>query len=147
VLGVSFSEIVMIAIVALVVVGPRRLPEILGQMGRWVAKIRRMTTEVRKQTGIDEILREEGISGGINELRATSSGTPRRRRRPSTSRCARTQSSMHTATRLRTTGCASSPSRASTPTVRSPRISLPRRLQWRRRRQRPPPSNNARQLR
>jgi len=70
VLGVSFSEIVMIAIVALIVVGPRRLPEILGQMGRWVAKIRRMTTEVRRQTGIDEILREEGISGGINELRS-----------------------------------------------------------------------------
>jgi sec-independent protein translocase protein TatB len=74
VLGVSFSEIVMIAIVALVVVGPRRLPEILGQMGRWVAKIRRMTTEVRKQTGIDEILREEGISGGINELRSMMRG-------------------------------------------------------------------------
>jgi len=69
VLGVSFSEIVVIAIVALVVVGPRRLPEILGTMGRWVAKIRRMTMEVRKQTGIDEILREEGIAGGINELR------------------------------------------------------------------------------
>jgi sec-independent protein translocase protein TatB len=74
VLGVSFSEIVMIAIVALIVVGPRRLPEILGQMGRWVAKIRRMTTEVRRQTGIDEILREEGISGGINELRSMMRG-------------------------------------------------------------------------
>ena len=73
-LGVSFSEIVMIAIVALIVVGPRRLPEILGQMGRWVAKIRRMTTEVRKQTGIDEILRDEGISGGISELRSMMRG-------------------------------------------------------------------------
>jgi sec-independent protein translocase protein TatB len=69
VLGVSFSEIVMIAIVALIVVGPRRLPEMLGTLGRWVAKLRHMTTEVRRQTGIDEILREEGISGGINELR------------------------------------------------------------------------------
>src|SRR5882724_12037446 len=59
----------MIAIVALIVVGPRRLPEMLGTLGRWVAKLRHMTTEVRRQTGIDEILREEGISGGINELR------------------------------------------------------------------------------
>jgi sec-independent protein translocase protein TatB len=70
VLGVSFSEVVLIAVVALVVVGPRRLPEILGTLGRWVAKLRRMTTEVRRQTGIDEILREEGISGGISELRS-----------------------------------------------------------------------------
>jgi sec-independent protein translocase protein TatB len=74
VLGVSFSEIVMIAIVALIVVGPRRLPEILGTMGRWAARIRRMTTEVRRQTGIDEILREEGFSGGISELRSMMRG-------------------------------------------------------------------------
>ena len=73
-LGVSFSEIVLIAVVALIVVGPRRLPEILGTLGKWVAKLRRMTTEVRRQTGIDEILREEGISGGINELRSIMRG-------------------------------------------------------------------------
>jgi sec-independent protein translocase protein TatB len=70
VLGVSFSEIVMIAVVALIVVGPRRLPEILGTLGRWIAKLRNMTTEVRRQTGIDDILREEGIAGGIAELRS-----------------------------------------------------------------------------
>jgi sec-independent protein translocase protein TatB len=70
VLGVSFSEIVMIAVVALIVVGPRRLPELLGQLGRWVAKLRNMTTEVRRQTGIDEILREEGVAGGLAELRS-----------------------------------------------------------------------------
>jgi sec-independent protein translocase protein TatB len=70
VFGVSFSEVVMIAVVALVVVGPRRLPEILGTLGRWVGKFRDMTSEVRRQTGIDEILRQEGISGGIGELRS-----------------------------------------------------------------------------
>jgi sec-independent protein translocase protein TatB len=74
VLGVSFSEIVLIAVVALIVVGPRRLPEILGTLGKWLARLRRMTTEVRKQTGIDDILREEGISGGINELRSIMRG-------------------------------------------------------------------------
>ena len=73
-LGVSFSEIVLIAVVALIVVGPRRLPEILGTLGKWLARLRRMTTEVRRQTGIDEILREEGISGGISELRSIMRG-------------------------------------------------------------------------
>lgn len=68
--GVSFTEIVLIAVVALVVVGPRKLPEILGTMGQWVGRIRRMTTEMRKQTGIDEILRQEGLSGGVSELRS-----------------------------------------------------------------------------
>lgn len=68
-LGVSFGELVMIGIVALVVVGPRRLPEMLGNLGRFIGRIRNMTTEVRRQTGIDDILRQEGIQGGLSELR------------------------------------------------------------------------------
>lgn len=67
--GISFTEIAMIAIVALIVVGPQKLPGMLRTVGEWIQKLRRMTTEVRAQTGIDEILREEGIQGGISELR------------------------------------------------------------------------------
>lgn len=72
--GVSFGEIVLVAVVALVVVGPRRLPQILGTMGQWVGRLRRMVTEMRRQTGIDEILRAEGLQGGISELRSMMRG-------------------------------------------------------------------------
>ncbi len=72
--GVSLGEVVLIAVVALVVVGPRRLPEILTTLGQWVGRLRRMTTEVRRQTGIDEILRSEGLAGGLSELRAMIQG-------------------------------------------------------------------------
>lgn len=68
--GVSFTEVMMIAIVALIVVGPRRLPEMLGTAGKWIGKLRNITSEMRRQTGIDEILREEGIHGGLSELRS-----------------------------------------------------------------------------
>jgi sec-independent protein translocase protein TatB len=70
VFGVSFTELMVIAIVALIVVGPQRLPEMLGKAGRWVAKLRTITSEMRRQTGIDDILRQEGIQGGLNELRS-----------------------------------------------------------------------------
>jgi sec-independent protein translocase protein TatB len=70
VFGVSFGEVMLIAVVALVVFDPRRLPEILGTLGKWIARLRRVTTEMRRQTGIDEILRQEGISGGLSELRS-----------------------------------------------------------------------------
>jgi sec-independent protein translocase protein TatB len=70
VFGVSFGEVMLIAVVALVVFDPRRLPEVLGTLGKWIAKLRRVTTEMRRQTGIDEILRQEGLSGGLNELRS-----------------------------------------------------------------------------
>lgn len=67
--GISLSEVALIAVVVLVVVGPQKLPTMLRTLGEWVRKIRTMTTQVRAQTGIDEILRQEGIDGGIAELR------------------------------------------------------------------------------
>lgn len=72
--GFSFSEIVLIAVVALVAVGPQRLPGMLRNFGTWMRKIRKMTTEVRQQTGIDEMLRAEGLHGGLNELRSLMRG-------------------------------------------------------------------------
>jgi sec-independent protein translocase protein TatB len=69
VFGISLTEVALIAMVALVVVGPQKLPGMLRTLGQWVRKLRRLTTEVRQQTGIDDILREEGIHGGLTELR------------------------------------------------------------------------------
>lgn len=60
----------MIALVALIVVGPQKLPGMLRTLGQWVRRLRQMTTEVRAQTGIDDILRQEGFDGGIAELRS-----------------------------------------------------------------------------
>ena len=74
--GLSFFEVVVIAIVALLAVGPRRLPGMLRDMGNWIRKLRKMTTDVRAQTGIDDILRAEGMSGGLNELRSLMRGAP-----------------------------------------------------------------------
>ena len=68
--GVSVTEIAMIAIVALVIVGPHKLPGMLRTLGQSIRKLRLFTTEMRAQTGIDEILREEGIQGGLTELRS-----------------------------------------------------------------------------
>lgn len=67
--GISFGELLLIGVVTLVIVGPDKLPKMLGTLGRWMAKLRSITTEVRHQTGIDELLREEGLKGGLNELR------------------------------------------------------------------------------
>lgn len=55
--------------VALIFVGPKKLPGMLRTVGEWVARLRRLTTEMRAQTGIDDILREEGIDG-VGELRS-----------------------------------------------------------------------------
>lgn len=70
VFGVSFAEIAVLLVVTLVVVGPQKLPKMLGTLGHWIRKVRQLTMDMRAQTGIDEILREEGLQGGIQELRS-----------------------------------------------------------------------------
>jgi sec-independent protein translocase protein TatB len=76
VFGLSFSEILVIGVVALVAVGPQKLPGMLRTLGEWVRKLRNLTHEVRAQSGIDEILRSEGLHGGLTELRSLMRGQP-----------------------------------------------------------------------
>lgn len=66
--GVSFLEIAVIGLIALIVVGPQKLPGMMRTIGEWMGKLRRLTSDMRAQTGIDDILREEGIDG-VAELR------------------------------------------------------------------------------
>jgi sec-independent protein translocase protein TatB len=76
VFGVSFPELLVVGTVALLVLGPEKLPGMLRTLGQWIAKLRRLTTEVRYQSGIDEVLRAEGFDGGLNELRNIMRGGP-----------------------------------------------------------------------
>jgi sec-independent protein translocase protein TatB len=69
VFGFSFGELLLICVVALIAVGPKKLPGMLHTLGQWLRKVRNLTSEVRSQTGIDELLRSEGLHGGLNELR------------------------------------------------------------------------------
>jgi sec-independent protein translocase protein TatB len=74
VFGLSFGEVLLLALVTLVVVGPRELPSMMRSLGRTLARVRRMTTQLREQSGIDEILRAEGIDRELQELRKLAQG-------------------------------------------------------------------------
>lgn len=45
---IGFSELVVIALVALIVLGPKRLPEVARTAGRWVARFRRFVSDVKQ---------------------------------------------------------------------------------------------------
>ncbi len=68
--GLSFMEIVVLLLVAVVVIGPRQLPTMLRTAGRWITKLRRMAFDMREQSGIDDVLRNEGLEQDIRQLRA-----------------------------------------------------------------------------
>jgi sec-independent protein translocase protein TatB len=52
----GWSELVLVAVIALIVIGPKELPGILRMVGQWAGKIRRMAAEFQGQFG--EALRE-----------------------------------------------------------------------------------------
>ena len=72
--GIGFGELVVIVIVALIVVGPKDLPRLLRKLGQWSAKMRRMAADLRRQSGIDDVLHGEGIAEDINEIKKLARG-------------------------------------------------------------------------
>jgi sec-independent protein translocase protein TatB len=66
----AWSEIALIGVVALVVIGPKDLPEAIRGLARGVQKLRRMAGEFQSQA--DELVREanlEEVRSSINEIR------------------------------------------------------------------------------
>lgn len=59
--GIGGTELVVIAIVLLVAVGPTRLPGLLKAVVKGYREFRRATRELRASTGIDEILQDEEL--------------------------------------------------------------------------------------
>lgn len=59
---IGFSEVLLLVTVALIVIGPKRLPEAARFLGYWVGKLRRGLQDARRdmerELGLDDIRRE-----------------------------------------------------------------------------------------
>jgi sec-independent protein translocase protein TatB len=53
---ISWGELVLIGMVALIVIGPKELPTVLRTVGQWMTKVRRMAAEFQGQ--FQEAMRE-----------------------------------------------------------------------------------------
>lgn len=60
--GISFSELMLVGLVALLVLGPERLPGAARTAGLWVGRLKRsfnsIKTEIEREIGADEIRRQ-----------------------------------------------------------------------------------------
>jgi sec-independent protein translocase protein TatB len=60
--GISFSELLLVGLVALLVLGPERLPGAARTAGLWIGRLKRsfnaIKTEVEREIGADEIRRQ-----------------------------------------------------------------------------------------
>jgi len=68
--GIDSSELLLIAIVALVVIGPKELPGLLRTWGRWMAQMRGMAAEFRGH--VDEMVRQSDLDEVKKQLTASS---------------------------------------------------------------------------
>jgi sec-independent protein translocase protein TatB len=74
VFGLGFGELLVVLIVAVVVLGPKELPRYMRKAGQLAAQLRRIAFDMRERSGIDEILRTEGLDRDIAELRRLARG-------------------------------------------------------------------------
>jgi sec-independent protein translocase protein TatB len=84
---IGFSEMLIVAVVALVVIGPERLPKVARQAGMWVTKLRRYVDDVKadfnRQIELSELRSlkkdvedaarsiETDVSGAVSEVRSS----------------------------------------------------------------------------
>ena len=68
--GLGFGEMVLLAIVLLVVVGPKELPKLLKSLGKGINKLKSMSQDLRDQSGIDDILEDEGLREDLQAIRS-----------------------------------------------------------------------------
>jgi sec-independent protein translocase protein TatB len=62
---IGWTEMALIAVVAVIVIGPKELPKVMRELGTWVARARGMSRvfmdqleEMSRQSGLDEVRKE-----------------------------------------------------------------------------------------
>lgn len=67
--GIDSPELLVIAVVALVVIGPKELPGLLRSWGKWMGQMRGMASEFRGH--VDEMVRQADLDDVKKQLTAT----------------------------------------------------------------------------
>ena len=74
---IAFAELFLLSVIALVILGPQRLPELMRTLGLWMGRMRRIyhsvKQEIDREVGMDDIRRQlhnEQIMGELKQVEA-----------------------------------------------------------------------------
>ena len=73
---IGWSEMAVIALIALIVIGPKDLPNTMKTIAHWMRKAKSLTREF--QSGIDDMVREAELEDAKKALESTRSGNLQR---------------------------------------------------------------------
>ncbi|MQX35573.1 Sec-independent protein translocase protein TatB [Roseospira navarrensis] len=75
-LDLGWTELAIVAVIALMVIGPKDLPKVLRTLGQWTRRLRGLAREF--QGHIDEVIRDaelDDVRDGIKKARRTNIGS------------------------------------------------------------------------
>jgi len=79
-LDVGFSEILLTSAIALIVLGPEKLPKVARQVGNWVGRARAMarqlTEQLEREVSAEELLKTKSSGSGKTEAAPGSAPAP-----------------------------------------------------------------------
>ena len=70
----GFGEFAVLLLVAMVVLGPKELPRYMRKAGQFAGRARDWANDMRRKSGIDEVLRMEGLDKDFAEFRKLTRG-------------------------------------------------------------------------
>jgi Tat protein translocase TatB subunit len=74
--GIGFGELLVLAVVLLIAVGPEKMPTFVKAVGKGIREFRRATRELKNSVGLDELLRDEELRE-LRDLRRPLATGPR----------------------------------------------------------------------
>ena len=75
-IDIAWSEFLFIALLALILIGPKELPTVLRYIGRWVGKARVFAKEFTSQLDLEAHIEEKGIKGEAPKSNELASSPP-----------------------------------------------------------------------
>jgi sec-independent protein translocase protein TatB len=71
--GIGMPELIIIFVIALIILGPKKLPDLARALGKGMAEFRKATNEIKENLNMDDELRgieedlADSVSGVLNE--------------------------------------------------------------------------------
>lgn len=70
---IGFTELLLVAVVTLLVIGPEKLPETLRTLGLWLGRLRRsfvaVKSEIEREIGMDDVRRQLHNEAIMDEMK------------------------------------------------------------------------------